>query len=153
MTCADAKSLFSPYLDGAVTGSEMHALGRHLEVCPPCHREYEVLLQSQRMLTSLGRKRAPADLALKLRVLISQEAAQARRPRFEGFRMRIENAINAFMVPVTAGLLAAVVIFGVQMGFLAVPDQALCNSKDVPLMPYGYIDIMPRDPQSSACGL
>src|SRR5438132_13317100 len=96
------------------------------------------------MLTSLGRKRAPADLALKLRVLISQEAAQARRPRFEGFRMRIENAINAFMVPVTAGLLAAVVIFGVLMGFLAVADQALANRKDVPSMLYSAPDRVPH---------
>ncbi|HYL13645.1 MAG TPA: zf-HC2 domain-containing protein [Terriglobales bacterium] len=150
MTCADAKSLFSPYLDGAIPGTQMHALGQHLESCVPCHREYDLLLQSQHMLTTLGRKRAPADLALKLRVLISQEAAQARRPRFEGLRVRVENAINAFMVPATAGLVAAIVIFAVLMGFLTVPDQALANSKDVPLMLYSDPEMLPPELQSSA---
>jgi len=99
MTCADAKSLLSPYLDGAVTGMQMHALGRHIDACPKCKREYALLMESQRLLVGLGRKRAPADLALKLRVAISHEVAQARRPPFEGVWVRIENLIQAFMVP------------------------------------------------------
>jgi hypothetical protein len=44
----------------------------------------------------------------------------------------VENALNAFMVPATAGLATAVVIFGFLMGFVALPLQA--GSADVPLM-------------------
>jgi hypothetical protein len=79
----------------------------------------------------MGRKKAPEDLALKVRLAISREAAQARRPYFDGLRIRLENAVQAFMVPATAGLATAVVIFGILMGFLAVPLPV--NSADVPL--------------------
>ena len=133
MTCTQAKPLFSPYLDGAVTGAQMHAISEHLQLCAHCRHEYVSLLQTQQLLAQIGSRRAPADLALKLRVAISQEAAEARRPLLHGFFVRLENALNAFMVPATAGLMTAVVIFILLMGFLA-PLQA--DNADVPLMLY-----------------
>jgi hypothetical protein len=72
-------------------------------------------------------------MALRLRVVISQEVARTRRPFLEHLRIRVENALNAFMVPVTAGLATAVVVFAMLMGFLA-PLQA--GNPDVPLMLY-----------------
>jgi len=33
MKCGEAKQLFSPYLDGAVTGTQMRGLQRHLAEC------------------------------------------------------------------------------------------------------------------------
>jgi hypothetical protein len=132
MKCFEAKSMFSPYLDGAVTGAEMQALSRHLEACGDCQREYVSLRQTQQLLTKVGRRKAPGDLSLKLRLAISREVAQARRSYFHDFRVRVENAIQGFMVPATAGLLAAVVIFGFLMGFLALPLQA--DNSDVPTM-------------------
>ena len=105
MNCGDVKELFSPYLDGQVSGVEMHALSRHMKECPRCTREYAALQRTQQLLAGLGPKKAPADLALKLRVAISQQVAQA-RARYEGLQVRMENALNAFMVPATAGLVA-----------------------------------------------
>jgi len=134
MRCAQAKSLLSPYFDGAVTGKEMRALTEHMEMCAGCRREYAALRQTQLLLSQAGRRKAPDDLALKLRLAISREAAQERGASFEGARIRLENAINAFMVPATAGLASAVVIFGFLMGFSALPLQA--GSPDVPLMLY-----------------
>lgn len=131
MTCAQAKPLFSPYLDGAVTGKQMRELSHHLESCDPCNRKYVSLRQTQHLLARVGPRKAPADLALKLRVAISREVAQSRRPYLEGVRVRLDNALNLFMVPVTAGLSAAVIIFVVLMGFLA-PLQA--DNSDVPLI-------------------
>jgi hypothetical protein len=49
--------------------------------------------------------------------------------------VRLSNAINAFMVPATAGALTAVLIFGILLGFFALPEQ-LRASSDVPLMLY-----------------
>jgi Putative zinc-finger len=131
MTCAQAKPLFSSYLDGAVTGKQMRELSHHLESCDPCNRQYVSLRQTQHLLAQVGSRRAPADLALKLRVAISQEAARTRGRRLEGIRVRFDNALDLFMLPATAGLTAAVVIFVVLMGFLA-PLQA--DNSDVPLM-------------------
>lgn len=136
MKCGDVKELFSPYLDGQVSGVEMHALTRHLEECPRCTREYAALQRTQQLLAGLGPKKAPADLALKLRVAASQQAARVRRPRFQGVLVRIENALNAFMVPATAGLVSAVLIFGLLLGFFALPGQLQASSSDVPLMLY-----------------
>src|SRR6202158_1745663 len=118
MKCAEIKKLFSPYLDGRVSGSEMRALTRHVAQCTGCEREYAAMQRTQALLASLGPKKAPADLALKLRLAISREAAQSRRPRFEGALVRLENALNAFMVPATAGLLSAVLTFGLLLGVL-----------------------------------
>lgn len=136
MNCGEAKKLFSPYLDGRVSGREMRALNGHLEECSRCTHEYTALQRTQQLLASLGTKKAPADLALKLRVAISREAAQQRHSRYEGMLVRLENALNAFMVPATAGLVSAVLIFGLLLGFFALPGQLQASSADVPLMLY-----------------
>jgi hypothetical protein len=128
--------LISPYLDGRVSGSEMLALTGHVEQCSACAREYAAMRRTQQLLANMGRKKAPADLALKLRLAISREAAQQRRPRFEGALVRFQNGLNAFMVPATAGLVSAVLIFGLLLGFFALPAELRADSGDVPLMLY-----------------
>ena len=135
MNCGEVKELFSPYLDGQVSGVEMNALHRHMKQCAECAREYVALQRTQQALARLGPKKAPADLALKLRVAISREVARTRRSPLEGFLVRLENALNAFMVPATAGLVSAILIFGILLGFFALPGQ-LQASSDVPLMLY-----------------
>lgn len=132
MKCAQANLLFSPYLDGALTGAQMHALAGHLESCSTCRREYLLLQQSQQLLAQLGRRKAPADLALNLRLAISREVAQRKGSYWQGWQVRMENALNAFAVPVTAGLVAAIAIFAFLIGSLALPLQA--DNDDVPLM-------------------
>jgi predicted anti-sigma-YlaC factor YlaD len=129
MTCAQARPLFSPYLDGAVTGAQMINLSDHLETCDRCSQQYVSLRHTQQLLTRVGRRKAPPDLALNLRIAISQEVAQSKRRYLDGVLMRCQNALDVFMVPATAGLAAAVVIFVVLMGFLA-PLQA--DNSDVP---------------------
>jgi putative zinc finger protein len=136
MNCGEAKKLFSPYLDGQVSGREMRALDGHIDECSRCAREYVAMRRTQLLLANLGSKKAPADLALKLRVAISREAAHKRHSRFEGVLVRMENALNAFMVPATAGLVSAVLIFGLLLGFIALPSQLQASSGDVPLMLY-----------------
>jgi hypothetical protein len=135
LKCFAARELLSPYLDGAVTGNQMRALREHLENCAECSREYSLLRQTQQMLVGMGRPKEPTDLGLKLRLAISREAAQTRRGRFEGVRMRLENALNAFMVPATAGLVCALLIFGLVTAILAMPGQLQANNQqDVPLV-------------------
>ena len=136
MKCGEAKKLFSPFLDGQVSGRQMRALDGHIEECSGCAREYVAMQRTQQLLANLGPKKAPADLALKLRVAISREASQNRRSRFEGVLVRFENALNDFMVPATAGLVSAVLIFGLLLGFFALPGQLQASSADVPLMLY-----------------
>jgi hypothetical protein len=109
----------------------MRDISSHLESCDRCRQHYVSLRRTQQLMIRVGARKAPADLALKLQVAISQEAARSRRRYLDGAQVRLQNAFNLFMVPATAGLSAAVVIFVVLMGFMA-PLQA--DNSDVPLM-------------------
>ncbi len=134
LACAKVKRLLSPNLDGMLSGAEMQGLHQHLDSCPPCMREYRSLRQMQQFLVSMGRVKEPADLGLKLRLAISREAAERRQPRYEALRLRMQNALDAFMVPATAGLVCAFLIFGLVTAILAMPDEVQANSQDVPLV-------------------
>jgi putative zinc finger protein len=133
MNCSQARSLFSPNLDGVLNGRQMRDLGNHLAQCAACSHESTLLADTQRAVSSLGRRPAPPELALKLRVALSHEAARARTRSFAGLQVRLENTLNAFMVPATAGVISAIVFFGLLIGLFALPVQA---NNDVPTMLY-----------------
>lgn len=129
MNCTKATSLLSQHLDGALEIGKSHSIELHLSQCRACAMELASLRQTKKALSSVGRKAAPADLALRLRLAISREAAAVRQSPFAMLRFRLENALNAFMVPATAGLLSAVVFFGLLIGFFALPSL----NNDVPV--------------------
>jgi len=134
MTCAVAKRLMSSYLDGAVTRSQMAQMDEHLRACVECAARFVSVQRTQSLVGSLGRKSAPPDLALKLRVALSQELANSRRSRWDSLRVRWENAFNATMVPATAGLVTTLIIFGLLISFLYPAQVRAAN--DVPTMLY-----------------
>lgn len=130
MRCTEAKPLFSSYLDGAVNGAEMHGISTHLRECAECHSEYTQLENTRSMVSALGRRQPPSDLALKIKVALSSEMARSRRGLLQGYRVRLENAFNEMMFPATAGLLSAIIFFGVLIALL-VPAQVSAYD-DVP---------------------
>src|SRR5579864_3247143 len=132
MDCKQARSMFSAYLDGAVSGHEMHAVSGHLQGCGDCHSSYLSLQKTQALLSSLKSHKAPSDLPLRLKLAIQQEKARSPRHLLQNLRLRIEHSINSFMLPATAGLVSAVIMFGVLIGFFAVPEVA----NDVPTSLY-----------------
>ena len=134
MTCMQSKSMLSAYLDGAVTGKQMQALDRHLRECSACEIEYESLRRTQLVLARLGSARVPEDLSLKLRLAISHEASRLRTSQIGNLILHVQNALRAFMVPATTGLVATVLVFGVLIGLLTSPPPVHANASDVPLM-------------------
>jgi len=133
LQCPQARRLFSPYLDGAVTGTEMLALQQHWSDCAACNDEYLGLRRTQQLLVSMARPKVPSDLGLKLRLAISRETEQAKHGQMEGLMVRLENALHAFMVPATAGFLSALIIFGIAMVFFVAPSSVEAGN-DVPLV-------------------
>jgi hypothetical protein len=131
MKCSTVQRLMSSYLDGAVKRSQMADIDRHLRECVDCSAEYNALQSVQKLVGALGRKPAPPEVALKLRVALSQELANARRSRWDVIKVHWENAFNAIMVPATAGLVTTIIIFGMLISFLYYPGQATAAS-DVP---------------------
>jgi len=134
MKCSVAKRLMSPYVDGCVTRRQLAQMNEHVRACPECAAHFAAVERTQSLVNSLGRKVAPPDLALKLRVALSQEIANSRRSRWEMLRVRWENVFNAVMVPATAGLITTLIIFGVLISFLY-PAQVRA-SNDVPTVLY-----------------
>ena len=138
MKCSEARSLISLDLDQVTSGAERHQLGAHISACSACAGEYARLERVKSLVSGLGRKAAPPELALKLQVALSQaSAAQNFRVRFEGFQVRLSNTLKTFMFPATAGLVSAVLCFGVLIGLVATPLQVQASSSDeLPLMLY-----------------
>jgi hypothetical protein len=108
----------------------MHDISGHLEQCADCQQEYVLLENTRSLVSSLGRRQPPSDLALKLRVAISNTRARNSLSLFQRCLLRLENTFQGFMVPATAGVLSAVVFFGSLM-VLLVPAQVSAND-DVP---------------------
>lgn len=131
MTCAELKPLLSPYMDGRIDGKTMRQIREHLDDCPGCDHDFAMLRQVQRSLALLAQQRAPAELTLRLKVALSREAARTAHSAWDGFAMRLRNAAGAFMLPATAGVLSAVIFFGLLIGYFAAP-QHLDVQKDVP---------------------
>lgn len=132
MDCKQAKSLFSTYLDGAVSGHEMREISAHLEKCGSCHANYLSLQRTQALLSSLGSRKAPSDLPLRLKLAIHRERSRGPAQWMRNLGWRLEHTINSFMLPATAGLVTAVIMFGVLIGFFALPEIA----NDVPTSLY-----------------
>ncbi|MGH9580235.1 MAG: anti-sigma factor family protein, partial [Terriglobales bacterium] len=135
MNCKRVRTQLSPYLDGAISGSEMLAVARHLESCGACGSEFEGLRRTQAWVTALGPKKAPPELAIRLRVALSRQASLGLRKRLELGFVRLENALNAFMLPATAGLVSSLLIFGIFLGMYTAPAQA-AGGGDIPTLLY-----------------
>jgi len=56
MDCARMQQLFSPYIDGRVSGAEMHAVTRHIEKCARCEWEYAAMQRTQQLLSGFRSK-------------------------------------------------------------------------------------------------
>ena len=134
LTCRHSRSRFSAYLDGAVTGVEMHALGRHLEACSACSAEFATLRAVQASVAALGPARPPADLALRLRVAISQERDRTPQRAFSRLSVRWENTLAPLLLRASAGFASAVLLIGavgLLVGTFAAPEPL--TARDEPI--------------------
>jgi hypothetical protein len=108
----------------------MHDVSGHLEQCGECQQEYVLLENTRSLVSSLGRRQPPSDLALKIRVAISSSRSRNSLGWLQRYALRMENGFRGLMFPATAGVLSAVVFFGVLI-VLLVPAQVSAND-DVP---------------------
>jgi hypothetical protein len=125
--CGSIRDRFSEYLDGALTGVSMQQVARHLETCLACNREFEDWRQMQQTLYDIGPAKAPADLALRLRVALSQEKARTPKHSLETWQVRWSNTLAPFLLRASAGFASAVLLIGstaVLIGAFAEPVEA-----------------------------
>jgi len=122
--CPSVRSQFSEYLDGAISGTAMHFIARHLENCAACSAEFAQWRALQAILSSAVPAKPPADLGLRLRVAISQEKSRTARRRLGLWQLYWQNSVAPVLVRGAAGLATAVILLGVlglMIGTVAVP--------------------------------
>ena len=136
--CKSIRERFSAYLDGALTGVAMQQTAAHLESCVECGREFSGWRTMQAALVKLGPAKAPADLALRLRVALSQEQARTPRQSLARWQVRWQNTLAPFLLRASAGFASAVLLLGtaaVLVGAFASPVEARDASADASTSP------------------
>lgn len=129
MNCAEIRPEdLSAYLDSALESDRAVALVRHLESCPACAAEAEQLEGVLHLVRAHGRIAPPADLALKVKIALSHRAHM----RFwDRLQVQVDNFLRPLAIPATAGLLTALLTFGVLIHTFVTRGVTL--SEDVPL--------------------
>jgi predicted anti-sigma-YlaC factor YlaD len=133
-TCSHIQHQFSRYLDSDVPGTEMLKISKHLQKCAACAGEFAAWRKSQTLVSSLGPTKAPEDLALRLRVAISQESRNSARERLGRLQSRWENTFQPFLLRAAAGFASAIFLVGTAamlVGTFTSPE--LVEARDVPL--------------------
>jgi anti-sigma factor RsiW len=123
--CKSIRERFSAYLDGALTGVAMQHTAAHLERCRECEREFAGWRAMQSALGQIGAAKAPADLALRLRVALSQEQARTPKESLARWHVRWQNTMAPFLLRASAGFASAVLLLGtaaVLVGAFATPQ-------------------------------
>ncbi|HXN21660.1 MAG TPA: zf-HC2 domain-containing protein [Candidatus Dormibacteraeota bacterium] len=140
MNCRKVWVMLPGYLDGAAgssTPDDQHAhMREHLEGCNDCRRQ----LESYRKLSALMSRAIPAippaDLAVRIRVAVSQarETQQVGYLRKFGNRanLLLENLLQPIALPATGGFVSSMLVFVVVLQMIA-PGMALTIPNDVPI--------------------
>lgn len=131
--CKSTRDRFSAYLDGALTGVSMQQVAAHLESCSECRKEFAGWRVMQSALSDLGPAKAPPELALRLRVAISQEQSRTPRQTLARWQVRWQNTMAPFLLRASAGLASAVLLLGtaaVLVGAFATPEPV--EARDAP---------------------
>ncbi len=133
--CSRAGQLFSGYLDGDISGREMHAMAAHLEGCARCGTEFATWRGMQRTLAAAGPVKPPEDLGLRLRLAISKESARRRGHWWDPISVRWTNLVRPMVLQLSAGLAGALLLIGSiggLVGVVAAPPQSV-QANDEPL--------------------
>ena len=133
-SCNAIRAQFSDYLDGSLTGVAMQSVAGHLAGCRDCAAEFGQWRSLQQSLANLGPMRPPAELALRIRVALSQELSKTPRNALAGWKVRWQNTVAPFLLQASAGLASSLVLVGTMaflIGAFAAPEPA--SARDEPL--------------------
>ena len=140
-SCAEVQACFSSYLDGAISGREMQDISRHIEGfddaagqvrgCEVCGRELAAWRMTQNAVVAMRPAKAPADLALKLRLAISREHARRESRGLDRLSLAWDNVVRPRLVQFSAGLAGSVVLGNLVLllGVVAAPQPVLANDE------------------------
>jgi anti-sigma factor RsiW len=112
MSCGKVRRKLAGYLDGGLEGWEHTAVRQHLAVCSVCRAELDAYWKLSRALGQVEPAEAPADLATRIRVVVSRERAHGWRERVASqTALFFENLVQPLLVPALGGLAVAMLLF------------------------------------------
>ncbi len=126
-SCSEIRSFFSDYIDGACPAEMNHSVRYHLAHCAPCRAELERYQALRSELHHLSRQQVTPQLALRLRVQVSQEL---HRNPFQCLLLRLENLFRPVLFPSVAG---TVLGFFCILLMLSAGTPPVSKTPDVPL--------------------
>lgn len=132
MNCRTAQNAFSGYLDGTITGHQMHSVASHLAACSACATDFATLRGMQSVLGKVGPLKAPDDLGLRLRLAVSHEAARRNGHWWDVVSTRWDNMLRPALLQASAGFAGAVVLIGsiaMLIGLVAAPQAVLAHDE------------------------
>jgi hypothetical protein len=129
MTCGQVRNVLPGYLDGTVPGSARSAehgeVVQHLAECTDCRQELEQFRKLSSLMSRVERVAPPPDLAVRIRVAVSLARKEAgfanhlRRLRNRA-ELVLKNILEPLALPVTGGVVVALVVFAVVYQVLGV---------------------------------
>lgn len=128
MKCAEFRADLSALVDNALEAERAAPLRQHVHGCRACSFELDQLARQRDVLRIAGRVAPPPELALAVRVRLSQ---QAHSHLFDRLVVRLQNLMAPVAVPAVAGLFSALLLFGILIHSFATPTPALTD--DIPL--------------------
>jgi len=132
-SCRNIRSQFSDYLDGSLTGVAMQSVAGHLSICSRCTTEFEQWRSMQQSLAEIGPARPPADLALRIRVALSQELAKTPGNAMASWKVRWQNTVAPFLLQASAGLASSLVLVGTMTFLIGAFGAQPAAARDEPL--------------------
>jgi hypothetical protein len=149
-SCVEIRSHFSDYLDDLCMPEARKSIRYHLSFCDVCREQLEQWQSVQEELRALPHRQVPPELALRLRVQMSQ---RLHKNPLAHLWVRLENALQPLLIPATGGVVMAVICFCLIMGSEVVP---ITNIPDVPLQvvtPARVQELAPMDFSTGENGL
>jgi Putative zinc-finger len=108
MECKQALKLLNEYVDDSLSWQEAESMERHLASCSGCEEELHELKSLRQVMRSLGRREAPEELDLRLKILASKQTG-AWLPA--GAINRLREALQPFAIPAVSGVVLTCVFF------------------------------------------
>ncbi len=149
-SCVEIRSHFSDYLDDRCSPEARKSIRYHLAFCEPCAEQLEQWQSVQEELRALPRRQAPPEVALRLRVHVSQLLHQNPLSRLG---VRLENALKPLLIPATGGVLTAVICFCLFMGSNVVPITTVPDVTSQLPTPARVQELAPMDFNTDESGL